>query len=183
LSQVDYGQLSGLGASQCRDFGSYLRDRYVGKNKLLDENYNHYETHVRSTDVDRTLVSSMAVMAGLYPGRSIAPEFDGTVLVPIHTVPYATDALMDGSASRHCPKFNREAAAALNSKTVRDAILSDRKFTSSLALLSNVSEDGIRTMPGVVSSDQGSVPLWFIIEIIPNFLHRPHHLPHSPWFH
>ncbi|KAJ8906390.1 hypothetical protein NDN08_002883 [Rhodosorus marinus] len=145
---VDYGQLSGLGALQCRNFGSYLRDRYVGKDKLLDEKYNHYETHVRSTDVDRTLVSSMAVMAGLYPGRSIAPGFDGTVLVPIHTVPYATDALMDGSASKHCPRFNRAATAALNSKTIRNAILSDRKFASSLAILANVTGDRMRAMPG-----------------------------------
>jgi len=141
---VDYGQLTGRGMQQTKEFGQELHKRYVQKNNLLHDKYDHFETHARSTDVDRTLVSAMGVMAGLYPGESsVKNGAKGTVPVPVHTVPYASDALMDGSAKAHCLLFNAQAARALNSPDVRHEILKHRKFVEALPNLANVTSDDV----------------------------------------
>lgn len=47
-----------------------MKSLYVGEGKLLDPNYNAYEIYVRSTDVNRTIVSAMSHMQGMYPAQS-----------------------------------------------------------------------------------------------------------------
>jgi hypothetical protein len=37
-----------------------MKSLYAGEGKLLDENYNAYEIYIRSTDVNRTIVSAMS---------------------------------------------------------------------------------------------------------------------------
>eukprot|EP00188_Purpureofilum_apyrenoidigerum_P006101 Plantae.Rhodophyta-Purpureofilum_apyrenoidigerum.ctg8871.p1 GENE.Plantae.Rhodophyta-Purpureofilum_apyrenoidigerum.ctg8871~~Plantae.Rhodophyta-Purpureofilum_apyrenoidigerum.ctg8871.p1 ORF type:complete len:545 (+),score=66.42 Plantae.Rhodophyta-Purpureofilum_apyrenoidigerum.ctg8871:138-1637(+) len=141
---VDYGQLTGLGMKQTKNFGQELRQRYVEDYKLLQSGYDHFETHARSTDVDRTLVSAMGVMAGLYPGgSSVQNGAKGTVPVPVHTVPFAGDALMDGSAKAHCPLFNFQAARALRSDGIRDKILEHKQLIDALPRMANVTSDDI----------------------------------------
>uniref|UniRef100_A0A1I7XUB7 Leishmanolysin-like peptidase n=1 Tax=Heterorhabditis bacteriophora TaxID=37862 RepID=A0A1I7XUB7_HETBA len=61
LTQVD------LGMRQQYALGRLLRNRYMnGTNALLDRNYNPKQVYIRSTDVNRTLVSAYANLAGMF---------------------------------------------------------------------------------------------------------------------
>mmetsp|Transcript_10097 Transcript_10097/g.30842 ORF Transcript_10097/g.30842 Transcript_10097/m.30842 type:complete len:439 (+) Transcript_10097:155-1471(+) len=60
------GQLTPVGARAHYELGRKLRDKYVDTG-FLESTYNQSQVYVRSTDVDRTLMSAMSQMAGLYP--------------------------------------------------------------------------------------------------------------------
>ncbi len=71
------------GIEQHHRLGGFLRNRYQS---LLSPNYTKSEIYVRSTDVDRTLMSAQSNLVGLYP---ILNFTDGNVPIqpiPIHTV-------------------------------------------------------------------------------------------------
>lgn len=62
------GELTQNGKRQQYLIGEEVRERYMVKNKLLDEaRYNPKEIMVRSTDINRTIESAMAQMLSLYP--------------------------------------------------------------------------------------------------------------------
>ena len=68
--------------------------------------YSETDIYVRSTDVDRTLMSAMSNLAGLYPpkGNQI---WNPSILwqpIPVHTKPKSEDNLL--STHAECPKFN-----------------------------------------------------------------------------
>ena len=46
--------------------GKYLRNRY--KN-LLSDTYDENDIYIRASDVDRTMMSAMSNLAGLYPPK------------------------------------------------------------------------------------------------------------------
>lgn len=151
--EVDFGQLTSLGLAQTRAIGRRLRSLYVvsksGKSRnFLSKNYLHVETHVRSTDVDRTLVSAMNVMVGLYEeGNEVAsadkkqkesqrsePEAN-SVVVPVHTVEYSRDALMDASSKAHCPTFFNAGQRMLDTPFCRGAIMRNTELLDALPAL------------------------------------------------
>lgn len=140
---VDYGQLTEFGMHQMREFGRKLRERYIvsktGTSRgFLSHVYEHAETHVRSTDVDRTLVSAMNAMIGLYEESdksSSKGKLQTRVVVPVHTVEYKNDALMDGSAKRHCPRFFNAGKEMLQTGFCRGAIMRNTALLDALPSL------------------------------------------------
>ncbi|XP_062034999.1 prostatic acid phosphatase isoform X2 [Lepus europaeus] len=85
-----FGQLTQLGMEQHYELGEHIRKRY---GRFLNESYNHEQVYVRSTDVDRTLMSAMINLAALFPpeGPSI---WNPSLLwqpIPVHTVPLSED--------------------------------------------------------------------------------------------
>lgn len=161
---VDYGQLTGLGMRQCFNFGAYLRSTYVTgapEDRLLKEHYDHEATHVRATDVDRTLVSAAAVMHGLYPEKT-GPEIgpvdpdsrnlpkygmpNGVQLVPVHTRLYNDDRLLDGSSKGRCPRWDVHASYALKSDEVYGFIMQQRSLLDALPRLTAYSEDEVAAL-------------------------------------
>ena len=44
-----------------------MRKKYIEENNLLSNNYNPKELYVRATDVNRTIVSVLSQLQGLYP--------------------------------------------------------------------------------------------------------------------
>ena len=63
--------------------GKWLRHRY---SKFIDESYKLSEIYVRSTDIDRALMSAESNLAGLYPpsGKQIWRKNLPWQPIPIH---------------------------------------------------------------------------------------------------
>lgn len=67
------GQLTAIGIRAQFDLGSRLRARYVDTG-FLPSTFNVRDIYVRSTDVDRTLMSATSQIAGLYPPGTAAND-------------------------------------------------------------------------------------------------------------
>ncbi|KAM4711071.1 lysosomal acid phosphatase isoform 1-T3 [Anableps anableps] len=100
-----FGQLSQDGMRQHYELGQYLRTRYKD---FLNESYNRHEILVRSTDVDRTLMSAEANLAGLYPpkGQQIFQPSLKWQPIPVHTVPQSEEKLLSFPLN-DCPRYKQ----------------------------------------------------------------------------
>nr|CAD7430232.1 unnamed protein product [Timema monikensis] len=107
-----YGQLTQLGEQMHFELGSFFRQRY---SSFLPLEYNVNDTYIRSTDVDRTLMSAQSNLAGLYP--ALDEETTEKIFwqdIPIHTVDEDNDELLQSSYS--CSRYTYEAALVISSK-------------------------------------------------------------------
>lgn len=105
-----------IGKEQEYQLGTWLRQRYDG---FLPADYSELDIRVRSTDVDRTLMSGEACLAGLYPPTP-RQLWDGSLKwqpIPIHTVPQTEDAVL--SMRKPCPKYDLLLAQLLKSAEFR----------------------------------------------------------------
>ncbi|XGW09326.1 hypothetical protein V3C99_011545 [Haemonchus contortus] len=104
-----FGQLSPIGMKQHLNFGKLLRRIYVDEMKFLSKKYSSKEIYIRSTDRNRTLLSAMSNLLGMYGQNdgSADPEHDypaeegwpiGFVPVPIHTVENHIDYVLNPDA-------------------------------------------------------------------------------------
>lgn len=95
-----FGQLTPKGMRQEYDLGSKVRAEYVERYHLLPAKYVSGTMYVRSSDIDRTLMSAQSFLMGLYPhgtgpaldGKPALPDFAQPI--PIHTVPTAGETLL-----------------------------------------------------------------------------------------
>ncbi|RTG82675.1 uncharacterized protein DC041_0012222 [Schistosoma bovis] len=88
-----FGMLTDKGVEQHFFLGKWLRSKYQG---FVPSKYNGSHYHVRSTDVDRTLMSAMANAAGFY-NQSPSPLSAYGINwfpIPVHTKPQVTDTLL-----------------------------------------------------------------------------------------
>jgi acid phosphatase len=107
------GELTPIGMQQEYQLGRQLRDFYMVKYKLIPERYDRDTIYLRSTDVDRTIMSAQIVAYALYPlgtgpklPNSTQPALpDFYQPVPIHTIPEAYDSLR--MPSRKDPEFKK----------------------------------------------------------------------------
>lgn len=98
-----WGQLTNAGKMRHLMLGNWLRQRY---SSILSETYTNNEIYVRSTDVDRTLMSAESNLAGLYPPTG-KDQWDPAIQwqpIPVHTVPESMDEVL--AAKKSCPAFD-----------------------------------------------------------------------------
>jgi len=95
-----FGQLSPKGMKQEFELGSKVRGEYVERYGLLPAHYTAGTMYVRSSDIDRTLMSAQSFLLGLYPPGT-GPALDGqSVLpaafqpIPVHTVSGREETLL-----------------------------------------------------------------------------------------
>ncbi|CAF0863618.1 unnamed protein product [Rotaria sordida] len=95
------GQLTIAGIEQQHRLGGYLRTRYES---LLSSTYTASEIVVRSTDLDRTLMSAQANLVGLYPVLNFTNDPFPIQPIPIHTVSAHQDFLL---GANDCPRYDQ----------------------------------------------------------------------------
>ncbi|VEN54508.1 unnamed protein product [Callosobruchus maculatus] len=100
---MGFGQLTKFGIQRQYKLGQWLRKRY---NSLLSPMYNVNEIYVRSTDLERTLMSAYANLAGLYPPQDFQVWNDGINWqpIPVHTIPRKIDDVI--MEKRTCPLYD-----------------------------------------------------------------------------
>ncbi|XP_053683836.1 prostatic acid phosphatase-like [Sabethes cyaneus] len=98
-----WGQLTNAGKHRHLELGRWLRSRY---RSLLQGTYTNNDIYVRSTDVDRTLMSAESNLAGLYPpnGSDIWDSDIQWQPIPIHTTPESLDEVL--AAKKKCPAYD-----------------------------------------------------------------------------
>lgn len=96
---------------QVYKLGQYFRRRY---NELLGDKYSSERVFIRSTDLDRTLMSAQANLAALFPPTK-EEKWHKTLRwqpVPVHTVPIWMDNILYGA--KNCPKYDQTFAKYVN---------------------------------------------------------------------
>jgi len=96
------GQLTVRGMQRHHQLGEWIRRRYTG---WLNETYDRADVVVRSTDTDRTLMSALANLAGMFPpaGAQVWDKEIPWQPIPVHTLPQDQDYLLSSHAK--CPRF------------------------------------------------------------------------------
>ncbi|XP_018565955.1 lysosomal acid phosphatase [Anoplophora glabripennis] len=101
---MGFGQLTNKGINRHYELGQWFRDRY---STFLPEQYSPKDILVMSTDVDRTLMSAAANLAGLYPPRGwqVWNKDLPWRPTPIHTVARADDNVL--AMKKSCPRWDK----------------------------------------------------------------------------
>ncbi|XP_070545318.1 prostatic acid phosphatase-like isoform X3 [Ptychodera flava] len=82
-----YGQLTNIGKMQHYHLGQWFLERYG--ETLLNKTYLREQIYVRSTDVDRTLMSAECNLAGLYPPNG-TQKWNPDIKMPWQPIPIHT---------------------------------------------------------------------------------------------
>lgn len=92
--------------------GKFFEKRYVEDYKLLNATYIHREIYIRSTDIERTLMSAQTQLNGLYPpkGHQIWRDNLDWQPIGIHVVPLKEDYLL-AVFDYPCPRYFKLNAA------------------------------------------------------------------------
>lgn len=124
------GQLTQVGMRMHYALGQFLRHRYVDELSFLSKQYARDEIYVRSTDVDRTLMSATSNLAGLFPpvGKQM---WNGSTTawqpIPVHTVAPETDTLLRFPPS-NCSQYDALRSQLLSSAAFNNALESQTAF-------------------------------------------------------
>jgi len=113
-----FGQLSKKGQLQHFHLGLFLRRRY---NSLLGTYYKPKDIYVQSTDVDRTLMSAEANLAGLFSphsNESWSTSVLGWQPIPVHTVPKEQDIVLQRAFN--CSRYPNMIHELWNTKPVTE---------------------------------------------------------------
>lgn len=124
------GELTPVGMRQHFALGQVLRKEYIDELGFLSPNYTESEIYVYSTNVNRTIISALSQLYGLYPigtGPTIPQGFNFSLLmppfndsylikegelealpngyqpIPIHTGDYSQEYLLRSWDPRVCP--------------------------------------------------------------------------------
>ncbi|XP_025738000.1 prostatic acid phosphatase isoform X2 [Callorhinus ursinus] len=125
-----FGQLTQLGMEQHYELGQYIRKRY---RKFLNESYKHEQVYIQSTDVDRTLMSAMTNLAGLFPPEGISvwnPSLPWQP-IPVHTLSLSEDRLLY-LPFRDCPRFKELKEETLKSTEFQERLHPYKDFIETL---------------------------------------------------
>ncbi|VDO41427.1 unnamed protein product [Onchocerca flexuosa] len=129
-----WGELTELGMQQQFALGRLIRHRYIeGNYNFLSNNYKPKELYIRSTDVNRTLISALANLAGMYPTGIPGKDYPESkqwpthwTPIPIHTVQNEEDFV--GNVFSRCPRADQLTAIIRCSKHYREVANENKNF-------------------------------------------------------
>ncbi|XP_004762561.1 prostatic acid phosphatase isoform X2 [Mustela putorius furo] len=125
-----FGQLTQLGMEQHYELGQYIRKRY---RKFLNESYKPEQVYIQSTDIDRTLMSAMVNLAGLFPPEGVSiwnPSLPWQP-IPVHTVSLSEDRLLY-LPFQDCPRFKELKEETLKSTEFQKRLHPYKNFIETL---------------------------------------------------
>ncbi|XP_072106206.1 lysosomal acid phosphatase-like [Mobula birostris] len=110
--------------------GQYLRNRYHG---FLNSSYHRHEIYIRSTDVDRTLMSAESNLAGLYPpqGHQVFRPDLRWQPIPVHTVPEGEDQVLAFPLD-NCPHYTQLIAETEKQEEYKKMMRENKEFLNML---------------------------------------------------
>lgn len=112
--------------------GAYFRRRY---NKVLGIGYSTNKVYVRSTDLDRTIASALANLAGLFKptdNEIWSEDFPNWQPIPVHSIDIDSDYVVH--YPKNCPKFDLIAAKYRNGlQELNDIFTKNTKYLSFLS--------------------------------------------------
>lgn len=144
------GELTAIGQRAHYELGQRLRARYIDTG-FLPAIYQPRDIYVRSTDIDRTLVSATSQMAGLFPpgtapnddvrvryGKDALHDDEGGLPhryqpVPIHTTSQKTDLML--IPGRNCPRHDEIMKRKKEGEKLRAKSTEQRGFLAVVAKL------------------------------------------------
>lgn len=137
-----WGQLTNEGKEHQYELGQWLRKRYNG---LLNETYSRQQILVRSTDVDRTLMSAYSNLAGLYPptGGDVWNSNIQWQPIPVHTEHEKHDKIL--AMKKDCPAYQ---AALKKFKQSEEYRQFNEHYKSTYDYISSYSGRKIRDLDG-----------------------------------
>lgn len=115
-----WGHLTNEGKRYLFESGEYLRRRY---NTFLGKTYFPDMVHSQSTGVARTRMSLQLVLAGLFPPKNTANEWNKRLNwqpVPIESEPLDKDTLL--LVRTECPRYHEALEEALTSDPIKSEI-------------------------------------------------------------
>ncbi|XP_050432750.1 prostatic acid phosphatase-like isoform X2 [Adelges cooleyi] len=145
---MGFGQLTDIGINQHLELGKWLKERY---SDFLPDRYSPEDIYVRCTDVDRTIVSALANLKGMYPpiqGQEGRAE-NFSQIVPVHTVAEGQDKLYSLDS---CPRYDEEMLKLHNDVDLHkfyrqyDGVFQYIRQKSGLLLYTNFVESNITNM-------------------------------------
>ena len=118
------GQLTNEGKRMGYELGQWIREHY---NDFLNKDYKKEEIYVRSTDVDRTIMTAQTLLAGLYPphGDNIWNKDLAWQPIPVHVVPQAQDILF--AEDQPCPRIDQLDKELRDSDYMKDEVYKANK--------------------------------------------------------
>lgn len=119
----------------------WFRKRY---NHLIPKTYSLYDIYVRSTDVDRTLMSAESNLAGLYPPCDEQEwDIEKWMPIPIHTVPAKDDDL---AGKKYCERYNYELEKVNNSPEILNLNKENEELFSYLSKMSGINITSLESL-------------------------------------
>ncbi|CAB3410983.1 unnamed protein product [Caenorhabditis bovis] len=134
-----WGELTQLGMWQQYALGRLLYKKYINSSRpLLSRQYYPKEVYIRSTDVNRTLVSALSNLAGMfengeagsdYPDKTAWPR--GWTPIPVHTVAENDDPI--GNVFAPCPRADELVNEIYDASTYQRFVAENQEFLDFLS--------------------------------------------------
>ncbi|XP_064613887.1 lysosomal acid phosphatase-like isoform X2 [Liolophura sinensis] len=118
-----YGQLTKEGMREHYQLGQFYREYYK---TFLNASYDRFQISVRSSNLDRCLLSAECHLAGLYPPTDTFLPNVTWQPVPIHTVPEKNDSVLALQAP--CPAYDKAYDDILHSDIVKEEEKRNKDF-------------------------------------------------------
>ncbi|XP_015678156.1 prostatic acid phosphatase [Protobothrops mucrosquamatus] len=129
-----FGQLTKIGMQQQYELGQYIKKRY---SDFLSASYKREEILIQSTEIDRTIMSAQANLAGLFPPTDDQiwnPELLWQP-VPVHVVPKATSPKLRYPIFQ-CPRYIELLKKTVASDEFQEKIKPYEEFIKTMAYYS-----------------------------------------------
>ncbi|PSN42750.1 hypothetical protein C0J52_10659 [Blattella germanica] len=138
-----WGQLTKEGKNEMYELGQFLRSRYDG---YLDKIYSSREVLVKSSALDRCLMSAQLALAGLFPpvGHQVWNDKLLWQPIPVYSTPRNLDQLIN--VKKPCPLYQEELRGAYKSSKIQEL---NRKNLDLYQYLSRETGQEIRNVTGV----------------------------------